>query len=102
MARTPIHPGTILSDELEASGLSARRLAEILQVPSNRLYQVLSGKRNVTADTALRLGHYFGMSAAFWMNLQSTYELDLAMQQSAELIAKLPQRSGDGPLAPAA
>jgi addiction module HigA family antidote len=102
MARTPIHPGLILSDELETIGLSARRLAEVIQVPSNRLYQVLSGKRNVTADTALRLGHYFGMSAAFWMNLQSTYELDLALQQTGEMIAKLPQRSGDGPLAPAA
>lgn len=102
MARTPIHPGMILSDELEAISLSARRLAEVIQVPSNRLYQVLAGKRNITADTALRLGHYFGMSPAFWMNLQSTYELDLAMQQNGAAIAKLPQRSGEGPLAPAA
>jgi addiction module HigA family antidote len=78
MARTPIHPGEILGDELKEIGLSARRLADVIEVAPNRLYQILAGKRNMTADTALRLGQYFGMSAAFWMNLQSAYELDLA------------------------
>ncbi|MBA3573305.1 MAG: HigA family addiction module antidote protein, partial [Pyrinomonadaceae bacterium] len=73
MARTPIHPGEILGDELEEIGLSAKRLADLIQVPPNRLYQILSGKRNITADTALRLSQYFGTSADFWMNLQSTY-----------------------------
>ena len=82
MARTPIHPGEILADELEEIGLTAKRLADVIEVPPNRLYQLLSGKRNVTADTALRLAQYFGMSADFWMNLQSAYELDLARQQS--------------------
>ena len=71
MARTPIHPGEILGDELEEIGLSAKRLADAIEVPPNRLYQILAGKRNMTADTALRLGRYFGMPAAFWMNLQS-------------------------------
>lgn len=80
MARTPIHPGEILADELEETGLSARRLAEVIDVPPNRVYQILAGKRNVTADTALRLGQCFGMSATFWMNLQSAYELDLARE----------------------
>ena len=61
MARTPIHPGEILGDELEEIGLSAKRLADVIEVPPNRVYQILSGKRNVTADTALRLGQYF-----FW------------------------------------
>src|SRR4030081_3688505 len=78
MARTPIHPGEILADELDEIGLSAKKLADVIEVPPNRLYQILSGKRNVTADTALRLSRYFGMSPDFWMNLQSAYELDLA------------------------
>jgi addiction module HigA family antidote len=81
MARTPIHPGEILADELEAIGLSAKKLADVIEVPPNRLYQLLAGRQKVTADTALRLGQYFGMSADFWMNLQSAYELDLVRQQ---------------------
>lgn len=93
MARTPIHPGEILGDELEEIGLSAKRLADVIQVPPNRLYQILAGKRNITADTALRLGQYFGTSAHFWMNLQSAYELDLARQQLGKAIQRIPARS---------
>ena len=92
MARTPIHPGEILGDELEETGLSARKLAGALQVPPNRLYQLLAAKRSMTADTALRLGRYFGMSADFWMNLQSAYELDLARQQLGKSIRRIPKR----------
>ncbi len=62
MARTPIHPGEILADELEEIGLTAKKLADLIEVPPNRLYQLLSAKRNVTADTALRLARYFDMS----------------------------------------
>jgi len=94
MARTPIHPGEILGDELEETGLTARKLADVIEVPPNRLYQLLSGKRSITADTALRLGQYFGMSADFWMNLQTAYKLDLARQQSGKAIHRLPTRSG--------
>ena len=93
MPRTPIHPGEILGDELEEIGLSAKRLADVIQVPPNRLYQILAGKRNVTADTALRLSRYFGTSADFWMNLQSAYELDLARQQLGKAIQRIPKRS---------
>jgi addiction module HigA family antidote len=93
MPRTPIHPGEILGDELEEIGLSAKRLADMIQVPPNRLYQILAGKRNMTADTALRLSQYFGMSAAFWMNLQSAYELDLARQQLGKTIQRIPKRN---------
>ncbi len=92
MARTPIHPGEILADELEELGLSAKKLADVIEVPANRLYQILAGKRNVTADTALRLSRYFGTSADFWMNLQSTYELDLARQQVGKAILRIPTR----------
>ena len=93
MARTPIHPGEILGDELEETGLSAKKLADVIKVPPNRLYQILAGKRNMTADTALRLGQYFGMSADFWMNLQSAYELDLARQHNGKAIQRIPRRS---------
>ena len=93
MPRTPIHPGEILADELEETGLTAKRLADVIQVPPNRLYQLIAGKRNITADTALRLSQYFGMSADFWMNLQSAYELDLARQQSGNSIQAIPRRS---------
>jgi addiction module HigA family antidote len=93
MARTPIHPGEILTDELEEIGLTAKKLADLIEVPPNRLYQVLAGKRNVTADTALRLAQYFGMAADFWTNLQSAYELDLARQQNGKAIQRIPKRS---------
>ena len=93
MPRTPIHPGEILEDELKEIGLSAKRLADVIQVPPNRLYQILAGKRNITADTALRLSRYFGTSPDFWMNLQSAYELDLARQQLGKAIQRIPKRS---------
>lgn len=92
MARTPIHPGEILGDELQEIGLSGRMLADLIEVPANRVYQILAGKRNMTADTALRLAQYFGMSADFWMNLQSAYELDLARQQNGKAIQRIPKR----------
>ena len=92
MARTPIHPGEILADELGEIGISARQLAGILGVPPNRIYQILAGKRNLTADSALRLGRYFGTSAEFWMNLQTAYDLDLVREQRGSQIKRIPQR----------
>jgi antitoxin HigA-1 len=102
MARTPIHPGEILGDELEEIGLSAKRLADVIEVPPNRLYQLLAGKRSITADTALRLSQYFGTSADFWMNLQSSYELDLAHQEVGKAIQRIPKRSESAEPRPAA
>ncbi len=92
MARTPIHPGEILGDELEEINLSAAKLAHSLDVPANRISQIIAGKRNISADTALRLGRYFGTTADFWMNLQKTYELDLARADIGGEIERLPQR----------
>jgi addiction module HigA family antidote len=92
MARTPIHPGEILGDELKEIGLSAKKLADVIAVPPNRLYQILAGKRSMTADTALRLSRYLAMSADFWMNLQSAYELDVARQQLGKTIQRIPRR----------
>ena len=73
MARTPIHPGEILADELEETGLSAKNLADVIDVPPNRLYQLIAGKRSMTADTALRLSQYF---AAFRPDLHVGRFLD--------------------------
>ena len=92
MNRTPIHPGEILADELEEINLTGAELARIISVPANRITQIIAGKRAITADTALRLGQYFGMSADFWMNLQKMYELDLTRREVGDSIAQLPQR----------
>ena len=73
----PIHPGEILRTEfLEPLGLSQNRLAREIGVPPRRINEIVLGKRAITADTAIRLGKFFGMTAQFWLNLQSDYELD--------------------------
>jgi antitoxin HigA-1 len=71
----PAHPGEVLSDELAARGMTAHALALKLRVPANRLTEILNGKRGISPDTALRLSRYLGPSAAFWLNLQSQYDL---------------------------
>ena len=92
MPRETIHPGEFLADELEELGLSAAALARIVRVPANRISQIVAGKRNITADTALRLGRYLGTGARIWLNLQTAYELDLAQQQAGEEIESIPCR----------
>ena len=88
MNRPAIHPGEILADELQELGISATELARTLQVPTNRITQILNGKRAITADTALRLGQWFGTGAELWLNLQKSYELRLAQQKVGEEIKK--------------
>ena len=78
MAREPIHPGEILADELTELGISASELARQIKVPANRISQILSAKRSITADTALRLGRWFGTGPKIWLNLQQAYDLDVA------------------------
>jgi addiction module HigA family antidote len=82
----PIHPGKVLADELAEIGMTPAELARELHVPSNRLYQLIAGRRAMTADTALRLEQWPGVEAAFWMNLQKSYELDLAAEKIGEEI----------------
>lgn len=82
-----IHPGEHLRDELEELGLSARAFAKLLDIPVNRVTQILNGQRGISADTALRLARYFGTSAEFWMNLQQMHELRLAEQDAGREIA---------------
>lgn len=82
----PIHPGRTLAAELEARGISAHALALKLRVPANRISEIIAGKRGVSAETALRLSRYFGTSAAFWMNLQIKYDLEIAERDLGEKI----------------
>ena len=79
--RDPIHPGEILAVELTEIGMKALELANRIGVPDNRIYQILHGERSITADTALRLGKFFNTGAEFWLNLQKSYELDVARKQ---------------------
>jgi len=93
MARTPIHPGEILADELKELGITAAKLGRTLHVPTSRITQILKGQRGITADTALRLGQWFGTGAEFWMNLQKSYELRRTQMEIAEELAAIPRRS---------
>jgi addiction module HigA family antidote len=86
-----IHPGEHLAEELNELGLSASELARRLDVPPNRITAILNGQRGLTGDTALRLAHFFGTSAQFWLNLQNIYELRLAEQKVGKAIHALPQ-----------
>ncbi|MEI6064111.1 MAG: HigA family addiction module antitoxin [Pseudanabaena sp. ELA748] len=88
MARPAIHAGEILADELEELGISASELARSLHIPTNRITQILKGQRGITADTALRLGRWFGTGAELWLNLQKAYELRLAEELAGEEIQK--------------
>ena len=93
MARTPIHPGEVLAEELRALSVTPSELARQLKVPANRITGIINGTRSVSADTALRLGHWFGTSAEFWLNLQKSYELRLAQRESGNEIKRLPRRA---------
>ena len=90
MGRSAIHPGEHLAEQLEDLGMSAAELARQLGVPTNRITAILHGQRAITGDTALRLGHFFGNSPQFWLNLQVGYELRVAEQKSREAIEALP------------
>ena len=89
MPITAIHPGEHLAEELEALDMSASELARNLDVPANRITAILKGQRGLTGDTALRLGHFFGTSAEFWLNLQSLYDLRIAEKKAGKAIRLL-------------
>jgi addiction module HigA family antidote len=93
MPRTPIHPGEHLAEELRELGITAAELSRQIDVPVNRITGIINGQRGITADTALRLGHWFGTSPQFWMNLQQQYELRLAEKEVGAKIASLPRRA---------
>jgi addiction module HigA family antidote len=95
MAVAVIHPGEHLSEELKELGMSAAELARNLGVPTNRITGILHGQRSITGDTALRLAHFFGTSAQFWLNLQSLYELRIAQENTGRSINSLPRLESD-------
>jgi addiction module HigA family antidote len=84
--RPPVHPGRALKMILDDSDLTANVVALALRIPANRLTEIINGKRSISADTAMRLGRYFGTSAQMWMNMQAHYELEVAEQAMAEKI----------------
>lgn len=90
LGRTAIHPGEYLAEQLEDLSISAAELGRRLQVPGNRISQIVTGNRAITGDTALRLGHFFGTGPQFWLNLQATYDLRVAEQKTGATIKSLP------------
>ena len=92
MTRPAIHPGEILSDELNELHVTPTELSRQLAVPPNRITQIIQGKRAITGDTALRLGHWFQTSAQFWLNLQSAYDLRVANDEIGREVAALPTK----------
>jgi antitoxin HigA-1 len=89
MTMAPIaHPGRLLKRELVARNLSANRLSLDIGVPSGRITDILNGRRAITADTAVRLGRYFGNSAQFWLELQSQYEIAVVEREKGREIAR--------------
>ena len=92
MLRSAIRPGEILAEELEEIAVTPTELARQLRVPPNRITQIVQGKRAITGDTALRLDHWFGTSAQFWLNLQSAYDIRVAKAVAGREIARLPKR----------
>ena len=98
MAVTAIHPGEHLGEELKTLDMSAAELARKIDVPTNRVTQILNGERSITGDTALRLAHFFGTRPEFWLNLQSLYELRLAEQKAGIAIRDLPTLKPSTPM----
>lgn len=90
MARTAIHPGEHLAEQLNELGISAAELGRRLGVPTNRITAILNGQRAITGDTALRLGHFFGVSPQFWLNLQAIYDLRTAEAKVGKQVRALP------------
>ena len=97
MSRTPTHPGAHLAERLVELNMSAAELGRRLAVPTNRITGILNGQRGITGDTALRLGHFFGMPAEHWLNLQTVYELRVAERKLGPALRKLPTLSDREP-----
>ena len=88
--RRAVHPGDVLRGELDELGVSQAAFARQIRVPPNRISQIVAGKRSISGDTALRLGHWFGMEPQFWMNLQAQFDLAMADQEVGQAVRELP------------
>ena len=93
MFKRAVHPGAILKDELAEFGVTPTEFARQIEVPANRVSQIIAGKRSVTGDSALRFGHWFGVDPQFWLNLQSQYDLVVAEGKVGEEVRELPRAS---------
>ena len=93
MLKRAVHPGQILKDELEEFGVTPTEFARQIDVPPNRVSQIIQGKRSLTGDTALRFGHWFGVDPQFWLNLQSHFDLVRAERETGDAIRHLPSRA---------
>ena len=93
MLKRVVHPGEILSDELTEFGITPTAFARQINVPPNRISQIIAGRRSVTGDTALRFGHWFGVDPQFWLNLQTQFDLAIADQRIGEAVRELPTAS---------
>lgn len=91
MSRPAVHPGKVLAEELATLGVSPTEVARQIEVPANRISQIINGKRAITGDTALRLAHWFSTRPDFWMKLQSDYDVDVARRHIGEQLASLPR-----------
>ena len=90
MLKRVVHPGVVVAGELEELGVSKGEFAREIGVPANRVSQIIAGKRSVTSETALRLGHWFGVEPQFWMNLQTQFDLAVADREVGEEVGSLP------------
>ncbi len=93
MFKRAVHPGEILKDELDELGVSPTEFARQIDVPPNRISQIIGGKRSITGDTALRFGHWFGTDPQFWLNLQAQFELAIADKETGDAIRHLPTKA---------
>ena len=92
MLKRTVHPGRILKDELAELGVTPTEFARQIDVPANRISQIINGKRSITGDTALRFGHWFEVEPEFWLNLQAHFDLACAEKEAGDAIRLLPTR----------
>ena len=97
MLKRAVHPGRILQDELAELGVTPTEFARQIDVPANRVSQIINGKRSITGDTALRFGHWFGIEPQFWLNLQAHFDLVCADKETGDVIRRLPTRASPQP-----
>ena len=90
MLKRVVHPGEVLRDELAEFGVTPTAFARQIDVPPNRVSQIIAGKRSVTGDTALRFGHWFGVDPQFWLNLQTQFDLAAAERRAGVVVRELP------------
>ena len=97
MLKRAIHPGRMLKDELAELGVTPTEFARQIDVPANRISQIINGKRSITGDTALRFGHWFGVEPEFWLNLQAHFDLVCADNEAGNAIRSLPTKANLSP-----